>query len=91
VAARREKVEEGECGKCREAKRRKEVAHTTKGNMQQKEKAKEERDVRRMIKMLKKVWMQVGLEKVDSHKGVSVKALLDSGVTCHEPPVQTID
>ena len=78
MAARREKVEEGECGECREAKRRKEAAHPTKGNVQQKEEAKEERDVRRMIKMLKKVWMQVGLEKVDSHEGVPVKALLDS-------------
>jgi len=49
--------------------------------VQPKEEAKEERDVRRTIKMLKEVWMQVGLEKVDSHKGVSVKALLDSGAT----------
>ena len=73
-------MEEGECGECREAKRRKEAAHPTKGNAQQKE-AKEERDVRRMIKMLKEVWMRVGLEKVDSHEGVSVKVLLDSGAT----------
>jgi len=29
--------------------------------------------------MLREVWMQVGLEKVDSHEGVSVKALLNSG------------
>jgi len=29
--------------------------------------------------MLREMWMQVGLEKVDSHEGVSVKALLDSG------------
>jgi len=70
---------EGECGECREAKRRKEAAHPTKGNVQQKEEAKEERDVRRIIKMLKEVWMQVGLENVDSHEGVLVKALLDSG------------
>jgi len=25
--------------------------------------------------------MQVGVEKIDTHKGVSVKALLDSGAT----------
>ena len=81
VVARREKVEEGECGKCKKAKRRKEAAYLTKGNAQQKEKAKEERDVRRTIKISRKVWMQVGLEKVDSHKGVSVKALLDSSAT----------
>jgi len=60
VAAKREKVEEGECGEYREAKRRKEAVHPTKGNAQQKEEAKEERDVRRTIKMLKEVWMQGG-------------------------------
>jgi len=81
VVARREKVEEGECGECRKAKRRKEAAHPTKGNVQQKEKTKEERDVRRMIKILREVWMIVGLEKVDSHEEVLVKALLDSGAT----------
>jgi len=30
---------------------------------------------------LKEVWMQVGLEKVDSYEGMLVKALLDSGAT----------
>jgi len=40
VAARREKVEEGECGECREAKRRKEVAHPTKKNAQQRRRLK---------------------------------------------------
>jgi len=39
------------------------------------------RDLRRTMQPLKEVWMQVGLEKVDSHEGVSVKALLDSGAT----------
>jgi len=79
VAARREKVEEGECSKYRETRRRKEAAQPHEVKVQPKEKAKEERDVRRIIKMLKEVWMQVGLEKVDSHEEVSVKALLDSG------------
>jgi len=37
------------------------------------------RDLRHTIRPLKEVWMQVGLRKVDSHKGVLVKALLDSG------------
>ena len=37
------------------------------------------RDLRCTMQPLKEVWMQVGLEKVDSHEGVSVKALLDSG------------
>ena len=39
------------------------------------------RDLRRMLRPLKEVWLQVGLERVDNHKGVSVKALLDSGAT----------
>jgi len=39
------------------------------------------RDLRRTMQPLKEVWMQVGLEKIDSHEGVSVKALLDSGAT----------
>jgi len=39
------------------------------------------RDLRRTTQPLKEVWMRVGLEKIDSHEGVSVKALLDSGAT----------
>jgi len=27
------------------------------------------------------VWLDIGIEKVDMHKGVTVKALLDSGAT----------
>jgi len=37
--------------------------------------------VRWTLKLLRKVWLNIGLERVDTHKGVSVKALLDSGVT----------
>ena len=40
-----------------------------------------EREVRRTFKLLREVWLNVGLEKVDTHEGVSVKALLDSGAT----------
>ena len=46
--------------------------------------AKEEnkkRDVRRTFKMLREVWLNIGIEKVDTHKGVTMKALLDSGAT----------
>ena len=39
------------------------------------------RDLSCMLWSLKEIWMQVGIEKVDNHKGVSVKALLDSGAT----------
>ena len=39
------------------------------------------REVRQMFKPLKEVWMNVGIEKVDTHKGRTVKALLDSRAT----------
>jgi len=31
--------------------------------------------------MLKEVWLDIGIEKTDTHKGVTIKVLLDSGVT----------
>jgi len=37
-----------------------------------------EREVRRT---LREVWLNIGLEKIDTHEGITVKALLDSGVT----------
>jgi len=37
--------------------------------------------VRRTFKMLKEVWLNIGLEKIDTHEGITVKALLDNGVT----------
>jgi len=40
-----------------------------------------EREVRRTLKPLREVWLNIGLERVDTHEGVSVKALLDSGAT----------
>ena len=40
-----------------------------------------ERDVRRTLKPLREVWLEVGIEKLDNHEGVTVKALLDSGTT----------
>ena len=39
------------------------------------------RDVRCTLRLLREVWMKVGLEKLESHEGVAVKALLDSGAT----------
>ena len=39
------------------------------------------RDVRRTLKPLRKVWLEVGIEKLDNHEEVTVKALLDSGAT----------
>ena len=37
------------------------------------------RDVQHILWPLREVWMKVVLEKLESHKGVAVKALLDSG------------
>jgi len=42
---------------------------------------KEERDVRRTLRSLREVWMEIGIEKLDSHEGVTVKAFLDSRAT----------
>ena len=40
-----------------------------------------ERKVRWILKLLREVWLNVRLEKVDIHSGVSVKVLLDSRAT----------
>ena len=48
--------------------------------LKEKEKG-EERVVRHMTQPLREVWMRIGLEKIDTHEGVTVKALLDSGAT----------
>ena len=31
--------------------------------------------------MLREVWLNIGVEKVDMHEGIMIKALLDSGTT----------
>jgi len=40
-----------------------------------------EREVRWILKPLREVWLNIGLERVDTYEGVLVKALLDSGAT----------
>ena len=39
------------------------------------------RDLRQILQPLKEVWINIGLERVDNHEGILVKALLDSGAT----------
>jgi len=39
------------------------------------------RNIWRILWLLREVWMKVGLEKIDNHEGVMVKALLDSRAT----------
>jgi len=43
--------------------------------------AVEERDIRRTLKPLREVWLEIGVERLDNHEGVTVRALLDSGAT----------
>jgi len=31
--------------------------------------------------MLRKVWLNIGVEKIDMHEGIIIKVLLDSGTT----------
>jgi len=38
-----------------------------------------DKKVRRTFKILREVWLDIGIEKVDIYEGVTVKALLDSG------------
>ena len=37
--------------------------------------------MKQTLKPLREVWLNVGLERVNTHEGVSLKALLDSGAT----------
>ena len=39
------------------------------------------RDIQYTLWPLREVWLKVGLEKLENHEGVAVKALLDSGAT----------
>ena len=41
----------------------------------------EQREVRRTFKILREVWLNIGVEKIDTHEGVAVKVLLDSDTT----------
>ena len=77
------------CG-CPKQNSRKEVAYPREGKAQQdstwtealKGTAREEdaeRDVRRTLKPLRDVWLTIEIEKIDTHEGVTVKVLLDSG------------
>jgi len=42
---------------------------------------KRARDIQCILQPLREVWIKVGLEKLENHEGVAVKALLDSGAT----------
>ena len=40
-----------------------------------------QREVQRTFKMLKKVQLNIGIERIDTHKGITIKVLLDSSTT----------
>jgi len=40
-----------------------------------------QREVQRTFKMLKEVWLDIEIERMDMHKGVTIKVLLDNSVT----------
>ena len=40
-----------------------------------------QRDIRRTFKMLREVWLNVRIEKINTYEDVIVKALLDSSTT----------
>ena len=64
----------------REGKAQQDSAQTEVPNGTTKEKDRQ-RDIRRTFKMLREIWLNIGVEKVDTHEGIIVKALLDSGTT----------
>jgi len=39
------------------------------------------KEVRRTFKMLREVWLNIRVEKIDTHEGMMIKTLLDSGAT----------
>ena len=40
-----------------------------------------QREIRGIFKILREVWLNIGVEKIDTYKGITVKALLDSDTT----------
>ena len=40
-----------------------------------------QQEVRRTFKMLREVWLNIGVEKINMHEGIVIKVLLDSGAT----------
>jgi len=40
-----------------------------------------QKEIRKTFKMLREVWLNVGVEKLDIHEDITVKALLDSSAT----------
>ena len=85
------------CPECRVGRKRewwnwREAAYPTEGKVQQDGMQTEvpkgtvregsgQRDLRRIFKILREVWLNIGVENVNIYKGITVKVLLDSGTT----------
>jgi len=79
---RERKLEEAKwCGCPKQRRKEEEVVHPTKEKAQKRDAWAKgtAREVRRTFKILREVWINIGIEKVDIHKGITVKVLLDSG------------
>jgi len=87
------KLEKAEWYRCSKQKKREEVVARPREEKAQQgsmrtvvlnstaKKEDKQRDIRRTFKMLREIWLNIGVEKVDTHEGITVKALLDSGTT----------
>ena len=75
-----EEIRSMKCPQCMKRKESREAAQPGKVKAQQAEK-EGERVLRCTVQPLNEVWLKIGIEKVNTHEGVTVKALLDSGAT----------
>jgi len=80
VLPQKNEVEKVVCGDCDEQKRRKREVQPREVRVQQM-KGKEERVLRCTLQPLNKVWLTIEMVRIDTHEGITVKALLDSGAT----------
>jgi len=68
----------GESGTAREAKAQQSSAWSGEPESAARE-GGSRKEVRRTFKMLREVWLNIGVEKIDTHEGIMIKVLLDSG------------
>ena len=68
-----------QCGP--ERQRRNKAAHGQENRKAQQEGGGSRKKVKRTFKMLREVWLNIGVEKIDTHEGVMIKVLLDSSAT----------
>jgi len=76
----RRKIRQEKAAQPREAKAQQGSAWSGELESTAKKKVKE-RNIRRTFKILKEVWLNIRIEKVDMHEGVTVKVLLNSSTT----------